>query len=434
LDKPRLERIVRTYADHIAMPIRLAVGDGTPEAANSGTALWTRPKSDITDAQYAEFYRHVSGAFDAPAFTLHFRAEGRIEYTALLFVPEHAPFDLYDPARKSRVKLYVKRVFITDDCAELLPGYLRFLRGIVDSQDLPLNISREMLQNNPLVAAMRKAIVSRLLGDLAKFAAAEPAAYEKIWDIFGRVLKEGLYEDAERRQELLALARFKSTAQKGWVSLADYVGRMKAGQKAIYVIRGDDVEGLAKSPQLEGFRARGIEVLLLADPIDDFWVDAVGDYDGKPLRSVTRASSDLDDLGKPGADKPAPSDGALATLAAALKTALGDKVKDVRASARLTDSAVCLVADEGGLDLHLERMLRQHEKLAGASPRILEINPTHPLINALAARAGKAEATSALADAAHLLLDQAYILEGEGVADAGAFARRLNDLMARSLA
>lgn len=430
LEKARLERIVRTYSDHIAMPIRLAIGDGALEAANSGTALWTRPKADIEPAQYAEFYRHISGAFDAPAFTLHFRAEGRIDYTALLFVPGQPPFDLYDPARKSRVKLYVKRVFITDDCADLLPGYLRFLRGVVDSQDLPLNISREMLQNNPLVAAMRKAIVSRLLADLNKFAAAEPESYESIWANFGRVLKEGLYEDADRRKELLALARFKSTTQQGWTTLADYAGRMQPGQTAIYVIRGDDETSLKRSPQLEGFRARGIEVLLLADPIDDFWVDAVGDYDGKPLRSVTRAGDDLKGLG-PAPDAPAQDDAAVAGLIAALKAALEDEVKDIRASTRLTDSAVCLVADEAGLDLHLERMLRQHEKLTGLSPRILEINPAHPLIEALAARAGAADTDGTLADAAHLLLDQARILEGEALADPAAFAQRLNAMMAR---
>lgn len=432
LDKPRLERIVRTYADHIAVPIALAVGDAKAETVNSGTALWTRAKADITPQQYAEFYRHVAGAFDAPAFTLHFRAEGRIEYRALLFIPETPPFDLYDPSRRARVKLYVKRVYITDNCEDLIPGYLRFLRGVVDSEDLPLNISREMLQNNPLVAAMRKAITSRFLGDLKKFADTESEAYLKIWENFGRVIKEGLYEDGERRDALLALARFRSTHGPEWTTLAEYVGRMKPAQQAIYVIRGDEGQALDNSPQLEGFKARGVEVLLLTDPIDDFWVDAVGAFEGKPLRSVTRAGADLKDLGDADAAAPA-QDAATATLIAALKTALGDAVKDVRVSDRLTDSAVCLVADDTGLDLHLERMLRQHEKLAALSPRILEINPKHPLIAALAGHAGKADSAVLLGDAAHLLLDQARILEGETLEQPLDFARRLNAVMARTL-
>ncbi|MFZ5610213.1 MAG: molecular chaperone HtpG [Pseudomonadota bacterium] len=433
LERQTIEKIVRTYSDHIAVPITLDAGDGKPQAVNSGAALWARPKADISEAQYAEFYRHVSGAFDKPALTIHFRAEGRIEYTGLLFVPETPPFDLFDPARKARVKLYVKRVFITDDVEDLIPGYLRFLRGLVDAQDLPLNISREMLQNNPVVAVMRKAIAGRVLGELKKYLEADPKAYESLWAAYGKVLKEGLYEDAERREELLRLARFRSTKVAGWTSLEDYVARMADKQGAIYTISGDSLAALQASPQLEGFKARGVEVLLMTDPVDDFWLPAVGDYGGKPFKSVTRGGADLKDLGAPEAKAEAAPDAATATLIAALKTALGDGVKDVRASDRLTDSAVCLVADEAGLDLHIERLLKAHDRLEKLTPRILEINPGHPLIKALAARAGKKDSASLIADAAHLLLDQARVLEGETLPDANAFARRMADVMMKAL-
>ncbi len=298
-DAERLKRIITTYSDHIALPIVLEAL-GKKETVNHAAALWMRPRAEITAEQYREFYHHVGHSFDEPWLTLHNKAEGTYEYTTLLFVPATKPFDLFDPARKNRVKLYVRRVFITDDCPELLPPYLRFLKGVVDSEDLPLNVSREMLQKNPMLTRMRGQITRRVLQELGRKAKDAPEEYAKFWDDFGAVLKEGLYEDAEQREALLGLVRFRSTAADGLVSLDEYVARMKPGQKAIYTITGDNPDLVAKSPQLEGFRARGVEVLLMTDPVDEFWMPALAQYKDHPFTSVTRGQADLDALGGPG--------------------------------------------------------------------------------------------------------------------------------------
>ena len=436
LEPHRIRQVVKTYSDHIALPIVLADGN-KEETINTASALWTRPRSDITAEQYKEFYHHVGHAFDEPWLTLHARAEGVLEYTYLLFVPAEKPFDLFDPERKSRLKLYVRRVFITDEGTDLAPGYLRFLRGIVDSEDLPLNISREMLQSNPMVSRMRQQLTRRVLTELGKKAEEAPAEYAKFWDNFGAVLKEGLYEDREQRETLLGLARFRSTTRDGLVSLDDYLAAMRLGQEAIYTITGDSLDLLQKSPQLEGFRAKGVEVLLLVDPIDEFWLPAIGTYKEKPFKSATRGGLDLDKIAAPedaqqAAEKPEPP-AKLASLIAIFKLALGDAVKDVRASARLTDSAVCLVADEGDLDMHLERLLKQHRQLDTVAKRILELNPHHRLVERLAAAVGEAGASEQLADFAWLLLDQARIVEGEQLPDPPGFARRLAALLERGL-
>ena len=438
LDAERLRGIVKTYSDHIALPVVLLLEDGKEETLNAASALWSRSKSEVTEEQYKAFYHHVAHAFDDPWATLHARAEGKLDYSLLLFIPTHPPRDLFDPARKSALRLYVRRVFITDRCDELVPAWLRFLRGVVDSADLPLNVSREMLQNNPVLARIKQAITRRVLGELERKAANEAESYAGFWESFGAVLKEGIYEDAEHRQQLLKLARFRSSAQDGWVSLADYIARMKPGQSAIYTINGDSVESLKRSPQLEGFRAKGVEVLLLTDAVDDFWLASVMDFEGKPLRSVTRGGADLDAIqgeDKPAEDKPEAVAGAtLGTLVALLKTVLDDRVRDVRESHRLTDSACCLVAGDGDMDMHLERLLRLNKQFAQETPRILEINPRHPLIKRMAARAGEAGASDALQDAALLLLDQARIVEGEPPADPQAFAQRLARVMNGAMA
>ena len=436
-DPARLGHLVKTYSDHIPIPILL---DG--EAVNEASALWTREKKGITEDQYKEFYHHAGHAFDDPWMVLHNRVEGVQSYTNLLFIPSARPFDLYQSERKQRVKLYVKRVFITDDCEDLLPAYLRFLRGIVDSEDLALNVSREMLQNDPKLAKIRSGLVKRVLGQLKKKAEKEPGDYAEFWANFGAVLKEGIYEDPAHRDRILALSRFATTGAEGLAGLDEYLGRMAPGQDAIYYITGDDPGRLATSPQLEGFRERGVEVLLLTDPIDDFWISAVGDYQDKPFKSVTRGGADLDtfapeDKGEGGdkketkKKKKAP---ALDVLCAALKVALGDAVKEVRTSARLTDSPSCLVADEGDMDMHLERMLRQNQQLGGdaLTPRVLEINPGHSLIKSLNALAGKAK-DGGLTDSAHLLLDQARIAAGDPVPDPAAFSRRLTAAMESGL-
>jgi molecular chaperone HtpG len=401
----------------------------------------------------------VGHAFDDPWLKLHFKAEGVIEYTGLLFVPSARPFDLFHPERHNRLKLYVKRVFITDECDGLVPPYLRFVKGVIDSEDLPLNVSREMLQNNPLVAKIRQAVVKRILGELKRKAEKAPEDYAAFWRNFGSVLKEGVYEDESQRGKLLELARFDTTATLGagngdgaaqgegataLVSLKDYVARMRDGQAAIYYITGEAPEALVRSPQLEGFAAKGVEVLLLSDPVDDFWLSTVPDYDGKPFKSVTRGAADLDAIEADQATEPAEkSDGAapaadanLDALIAFVKLTLKDQVKDVRVSGRLTESPVCLVADEGDMDMHLERLLKQHRQIDSTSQRILEVNPGHALIGRLAERvaAPGSGSNSDLEDAARLLLDQALIMEGEPLPEPGAFARRLSRLVAQGLA
>ena len=383
LEANELRRIIKTYSDHISMPIRLIEvtdgKEGEAETVNEASALWARPKSEITEEQYKECYHHLAHAFDEPWLTLHYKAEGKIEYDVMLFVPSSRPFDLFDPERSNHVKLYVRRVFITDDCKELLPSYLRFMRGVIDSADLALNISREMLQNNPLLATIRNGVTKKVLAELEKKAKKQPEEYATFWKTFGAVLKEGLYEDFERRKELLALSRFNSTTADGLTSLEDYVSRMPKGQKDIYYITGDSLESLKRSPHLEGFRARGIEVLLLTDPVDDFWLAQVPDFDGKPFRSVTRGAPDFSEIetkeeseDKAETKEEAPSDSAMATLTAAFKQVLGESVKDVRATDRLTESPVCLVADEGDLDIHLQRLLKSHDRLDSLKPKILE--------------------------------------------------------------
>jgi molecular chaperone HtpG len=435
LDPANLRTIVRQYSDHIALPIVL-LGD-KEETLNRASALWMRPRNEVTKEQHKEFYAHVAHSFDEPWLTLHWRAEGKIEYTSLLYIPSAAPFDLYHPERRHGVKLYVKRVFITDRADDLLPRYLRFLRGVVDSEDLPLNVSREMLQHNPVLALIRAGVVKRVLSELEKKAKDDSADYAKFWENFGPVLKEGLYEDPEHRDTLLSLVRFRTTTRPGeWTSLADYVGRMKPGQETIFTIAGDDAKALATSPQLEGYTKRGIEVLLLTDPIDEFWVPSVGKFQNKPFKSVTRGAADLSKIPLPEGeakteDAAQPAD--ISALIALLRLSLQNEVKDVRASQRLTDSAVCLVADESDLDIHLERLLRQHKQLDGESKRILEINPDHALIKALAAEVPKPGSADRLGDLAKLLLDQARIAEGDKLPDPAGFARRLNAALIKAL-
>ncbi len=437
-DPERIRHIVTKYSDHIALPIVLKEGD-KEETLNAASALWVRPKSEITAEQYKEFYHHAAHAFDEPWLTLHSKAEGTYEYTTLLFIPGSKPYDLFQPERKHQVKLYVRRVFITDDAQELLPPYLRFLRGVVDSEDLPLNVSREMLQHNPMLQRMRGQITKRVLNELTKKAKDEPAEFAKFAENFGAVLKEGIYEDRDNRDEILPLARFRSTNSAELTSLDDYIARMKPGQEAIYTIAGEDLEALQRSPQLEGFRARGIEVLLLTDPVDEFWTPSVGEYQKKPFKSATRGAADLDKIevtDEAKADEAdAKPEGDVASLVALLKLSLGEAVKDVRISKRLTDSAVCLVADENDMDMHLERLLRQHKQLGANmdSKRILEINPKHPLIARLVDLAGKPGASDSLGEFAWLLLDQARILEGEALPDPAAFAKRLSSVLARGL-
>jgi molecular chaperone HtpG len=434
LEDWKIEEVVRSYSDHIAHPIRLAIADKTTRQINEASAIWTRPKSDITAEQYKEFFGHITGAYSDPALTLHYKAEGRHEYTVLLFVPGEKPFDLFDPERRGRQKLYVRRVFITND-AELLPPYLRFVRGVIDSEDMPLNISREMLQHNPHVAAIRKAVTNKVLAELKKCFEAEPEKATRIWDAFGQVIKEGLYEDMERRDQLFEIARFTTTKREN-VTLKQYVGDLKTNQTAIYYLTAEDAAKAKTSPQLEGFRARGIEVLLLTDAVDSFWVRMALGFDGKPFKSVTQGAADLDLIPlETEAPKSDADEGATATLIAVVKQTLGDSVADVRKSSRLTDSPVCLVASDQALDRTLEKLLaRQGTTDVQVSAPILEINAGHALIKALAEAAQKRGATPELGEASNLLLDLARVMDGERVNDPVKFAGAVGTLMQKAFA
>ena len=442
LDPMRIRHIVSTYSDHIALPIQMLEDGKEAETLNEGSALWTRPVSEITDEQHNEFYNHVAHLPGAPWMNVHVHAEGRFEYTALLYVPDMRPFDLFDPARQHRVRLYVKRVFITEECEGLVPGFLRFMRGIVDCADLPLNVSRETLQHNPLLAKISSGLVKRILSELEKKAKKEPEAFTEFWENFGAVLKEGIYEETDHRDKLMKLARFRSlTSGEKWISLDEYAAAMPEGQDAIYYLSGDAEAGIDKSPQLEGFKARGIDVLFMTDPVDQFWLPTATDYDGKPFRSITQGSADLDKFetvekedGKDTAaaeDQTSESD--MDKLIALIKLTLGEEVKDVRSSSRLTESPVCLVADEGDVDMHFERLLRQHQQPVMSQKRVLEINPGHALTRALADLVNREGASEALEDAAHLLFDQARILEGETLPDPAAFSRRLAGLLTKTI-
>lgn len=439
LDKFRLRHIVQTYSDHISFPISIT-DDGAEEVVNTASALWMRPKAEITAEQYREFYHHVAHLPDEPWLTLHNRAEGKLQYTSLLFVPASKPFDLFHPDRKRRVKLYVKRVFITEENIDVVPHYLRFLRGIIDSEDLPLNISRETLQNNPLLARIREAVVKRVLSELKKKSEAEPEEYRKFWDQFGPVLKEGLCEATTPREQILDACLFYSTAGDAPTSLDAYISRMKEGQKDIFYLTGERMEALRSSPQLEGFARRGIEVLLLCDHVDDFWVNVVFEHKDRPLKSVTRADIDLDAVAAPDtraeeqAETPDSAGGDTAALCERLKAIFGAKVSDVRPTRKLTSSAVCLAVKEGAMDFRLERFLIEQKQLASASAKILEINPDHAIIRALMRKLSDSGAAQDVEDVAWLLLDQARIVEGEEIADPAGFMRRLQAFVEKSLA
>src|SRR5882724_1913683 len=345
LEAYEIERIVRAYSDNIQFPIELVAEEGEPRQINAASALWQRPKSELKPEDYTQAYKSIAGAFDEPAMTLHYRAEGRYSYAVLLFAPSTKPFDLFEPSRKGKVKLYVRRVFITDD-ADVLPAYLRFIRGVIDSEDLPLNISREMLQNNPQLVQIRKAVTGRVISELETLGEKEPETFAKIWDAFGAVIKEGLWEDYERREKLLALSRFTTTSGEKR-SVKQYVEDLKPNQTEIYYLTGDSVERLKSNPKLESATARGIEVLLLTDPVDAFWTSAPLDFGGKPLKSLSQGDIDfalippLDDKAEDKKDEPGADE---ATTIALIKDALGERVSDVRASQRLTSSASCLVA------------------------------------------------------------------------------------------
>ena len=439
LEKIRIEEIIRKYSDHISIPIFVRdikdKEDEKPEAINSALALWTRPKNKITKEQYKEFYNHVGQMFDDPWLTSHYKAEGQIEYTVLNFIPSTKPFDLYDPARENRLKLYVKKVFITDNCPELIPPYLRFLRGVIDSEDLPLNISREMLQNNPVVKKIRNALVRRTIGDLKKKLTNDRTSYEEFWSNFGPVIKEGIYEDTEKKDTLLEIALFKNSNSTKLITLDEYIDSMSKKQKDIYFITGDSYTNVINNPSLEGYKSRGINVLILDDAVDSFWTSSTPNFKEKNIKSVSKGVDDLESINKKKTDdKDKKEDKSLEPLIILLKDKLKEKVKDVRTSSRLTESPVCLVVDESAMDPQLEKILQQHNQLQqGAALKILEINPDHKLIKKLAKMSKDKASVGDIENIGILLYEQSMILDGEKPSDPVNFSKKLIDTISASI-
>ena len=425
LEPIRIRHLVKQYSDHISLPIVL-VEDGKEDTINAAGALWTRPKSEITETQYKDFYQSVSHAFDEPWLTLHYRAEGVIDYTALMFIPSKPPFNLFQPDRKSGIQLYTNRVFITDDVPDLMPYFLRFMTGVIDTNDLPLNVSREMLQKTPVMAKIKKGIVHRILGELKK-RAEKPEDYNKFWENFGIVLKEGLYEPIDERDEVAELCRFHTTAGNELVSFADYVARMKKGQENIYYLTGTDLETLKVNPQLEGFISRGIEVLLLTDPIDEFWVQTYSEYKGKKIISVMHAREDIGKI-KPENkdDTPALDKKAGESLTKKVKEILGDSVGEVKLTDRLTKSPMALITPEGQMSLNLERLMKAHGQQTNFnSLRVLEINDKHPIIRRISELMADSQKDELLSDSVWVLFDEALIAEGEPIKNPALFTERL---------
>lgn len=441
LDKIHLKYVVNTYSDHISLPIVFINEEleNKEVVFNSASALWAKPKSEISDEQYNQFFKNVSHLSGEPWLTLHNKVEGTIEYTSLLFIPSSKPFDLFHPDRKTTVKLYVKRVFITEDNTRLLPSYLRFVKGIVDSEDLPLNISRETLQHNSMVDKIRASLTKKILSELKSKSKKEPLEYEKFWENFGAALKEGLCEGMENKTQILETCRFyTSQFPNQLTSLDEYISRMKDGQKHIYYLIGDSIEGLKNSPQLEGFAKRGVEVVLMTDTVDDFWVNVVPEYKEKELKSVTRSDIDLDgdntkeqEEAKDDASETTDSD-TINTLVAKIKLTLGDKIADVQVSKKLTESPVCLAVKDGAMDIRMERFLIDQKQLHSASAKILEINAKHPVITKLAADLENS-ADAECEDTIHLLYDQACIVEGQTITDPSAFSQRLSSVLKKAL-
>lgn len=428
-DSIYLRQIIRTYSDHINYPIVLCLGKAGEETVNSASALWTRNKAEITPEQYKEFYHHVSKNFDEPWMTLHFKTEGSIEYTGLLYIPGTAPYDLFQPDRKQGLKLYVNRVFISEKVEELLPSYLRFVRGIIDSSDLPLNISREMLQQSPLIAKIRQGTVSRILKELKK-RSKDYEDYKKFWDAFGIAFKEGIYEDFANREEIAGLSRFVSTNDTGKLtSLDDYIGRAQPEQKAIYYITGDEVKTLVNNPQLEAFKEKGLEVLLLTDPIDEFWTQTLGTYKTFAVKHVSQADIDLS-FKREGQKA---EEGDLKKLTDLLGEMFKNEVGKVTTTDKLTKSPVSLTVEAGQMSIHLERLMRNHQQqTAFASTRILELNPYHPLIIRLAEAMGDEALKPKVEEVARLLLDQAKIAEGECISDPSFYSEKMSEYILKS--
>lgn len=429
-DSIYLRHVIRTYSDHIEYPIVLNLGKAGEETINTASALWRRNKAEITEEQYKEFYRHISKNFDDPWLTLHFKAEGSIEYSALLYIPSTPPYDLFQPDRQQSLKLYVNKVFISDKIEGLMPTYLRFVKGVIDSSDLPLNISREVLQQSPLLAKIRQGTVSRLLKDLQK-RQKDYDDYIKFWNAFGTAFKEGIYEDFANREEVAGLSLFASTHdEKRLTTLDEYISRVQPEQKSIYYITGDDVLTLRNNPQLEAFKEKGIEVLLLTDPIDEFWTQTLPNYKTFALKHISKADIDL----KIERQEEKAPEGDLKKLTNLMAEMFKNEIGKVEISEKLTRSPAALNVEEGQMSIHLERLMRNHQQqTAFASTRILELNPYHPLIIKLAELAADGNHKIEVEQVSRLILDQAKIAEGEAVSDPGFFSEKVSEYILKGM-
>ncbi len=431
VDKFRIQHIVNTYSDHISVPIKLIEKD-KEETINSSSALWAKSKSDITKEEYNEFYKKVAVAGDEPWMTLHNKNEGTIEYTNLLFIPSTRTFDLFHPDRKRRVKLYIKKVFINDEVIDVIPSYLRFLRGIVDSEDLPLNISRESLQHSNVLQKIKKSIVKKVLSELAKKVTNDRDAYINFWSNFGPALKEGLCEPIDEKDEIMDICLFKSLNHNKFITLDEYVKDMPSEQDNIYYISGEDEDKLRTHPQLEGFKEKGFDVLLFTDSVDDFWVNVNHQYKNKTLKSVTRADINLEKNESKAKEK----DGKKtddAQLTEYFKKVLGSLVQDVKISKKLTGSPACLAVAEGAMDIRMERFLRDQKQLKTSTAKILEINSEHKIVQSIAEKLAAKQQNDATDDLVKILFDQACVIEGEPVDNSAGFAQRINSVLEQVL-
>ena len=442
LEGTRIQFVVRKYSDHISYPVKMlevSKKDAKEETINEASALWTRVPKDIKEKQYEDFFSHIGAGFGKPLLTMHNNTEGTVSYTNLLCIPSSKPFDLFNPDRKSSLKLYINRVFITDKCDNLIPAYLRFVKGIVDTQDIDLNVSREMLQNNPAVAKISKSLVGKILRELKKIADKDKAKYIQFWNEFGQVLKEGLYEDLERKDTLLELARFSNNENDDLISLEDYVNTMDKNQKDIYYIAADTKPQALSSPHLEGFKSKGIKVLVMADPIDQFWLSMAGQFKEKNFVSITQGEIDLDNIKSDKIDpknkdtKKDDVDKKFTNLIAHLKASLGQNVKDIRLTSKLTDSPACLVADKGDMDVAMENLMKQRDPNYQGAPRILEINPEHALVEKMNKLLSDKKHNNLVDDAGTLLFEQARMMEGKLPSDPTKFAKIMNNFLVKGV-
>ena len=438
LEEERISHLIKKYSDHISFPIQWLDKDGGSKRLNASTALWTKPAKDISEDDYKAFYNSVSASYDTPFATLHNKTEGVVEFTNLLFIPSMAPYDLYDPDRKSKIQLYVNRVFITDQCDELVPKWMRFLRGVIDTPDVNLNVSREMLQHSPVITKIRKSLVKRVLSELKKSIEKRRDDYQNFWDGFGRVIKEGIYEDADNRAKILEVSFFKSAKSSKMVTLDEYIDAFAEGQEEIYYLSVEDPALAAGSPHLEGFEAKGVDVLILSDPVDDFWLANTDDYKGKTFRSISRGAVDLSGIksadGKDADDdkNEAEDSKSADTAVAKIKDVLSARVADVKPSKNLAKSVARLIADENAMDAQMERFMRMHNADFKGAPKILEVNAKHPLITTLNDRLAEGDFAEA-DDFAELIYQSALISDGKQLDDPHAFAEKLAKVMQKAL-